>query len=322
MQRIPNEMHRWGVILAGGDGTRLRPLTRLVWGDDRPKQFCPLLGRRTLLAQTRLRIADCILPSRTVFALRRAHEPFYSRELEDVPPTQMVVQPSNRGTLTAILWSLLHVIQRDPHAAVAVFPSDHFYSNEEKLVEGVESAFDLTEINSRSVILLGATPTQPEVEYGWIEPGAAVASRFDHPLMPVKRFWEKPSYQDAKGLWAQGCLWNTFVMVGRASAFVEMIQRAVPNMYGAFEPILTLPNPEMEAEMMQSVYEKLPIADFSREVLSVSAEMLAVARLGDVGWSDLGDPRRLMATLLKGRIENSWLTSESCNRSDLLVGTS
>jgi hypothetical protein len=78
----------------------------------------------------------------------------------------------------------------------------------------------------------------------------------------------------------------------------------------------------MEAEMMQSVYEKLPIADFSREVLPVSAEMLAVARLGDVGWSDLGDPRRLMATLLKRRIENSWLTSESCNRSDLLVGMS
>ena len=70
------------------------------------------------------------------------------------------------------------------------------------------------------------------------------------------------------------------------------------SMYRAFEPILTLPNPEMEAEMMQSVYEKLPIADYSRKVLSVSAEMLAVARLGDVGWSDLGDPRRLMATRL------------------------
>ena len=165
-------------------------------------------------------------------------------------------------------------------------------------MEGVESAFDLTEINSRSVILLGATPTQPEVEYGWIEPGAAVASRFGHQSMPIKRFWEKPSYQEAQGLWARGCLWNTFVMVGRASAFVEMIQRAVPNMYRAFERTLTLPNPEMEAEMMQSAYEKLPIADFPREVLSVSAEMLAVARLGDVGWSDLGDPRRLMATRL------------------------
>ena len=166
MQKSPNEMHRWGVILAGGDGTRLRALTRFVWGDDRPKQFCPLLGRRTLLAQTRLRTAASILPSRTVFALRRAHEHFYSGELKRVPPTQMVVQPGNRGTLPAILWTLLHVIQRDPHAAVAFFPSDHSYSNEEKFVEGVESAFDLTQINSRSVILLGATPTEPEVEYG------------------------------------------------------------------------------------------------------------------------------------------------------------
>ena len=74
--------------------------------------------------------------------------------------------------------------------------------------------------------------------------------------------------------------------------------------------------------MMQSVYEKLPIADFSREVLSVSAEMLAVARLGDVGWSDLGDPRRLVATLTKRGIENPWVTSGSSNRCGLAVATS
>jgi mannose-1-phosphate guanylyltransferase len=323
MQRRPNEMHRWGVILAGGDGTRLKSLTRLVSGDDRPKQFCPLLGRRTLLAQTRRRIAACILPSRTVFALMRLHEPFYSKELENVPPTQMVVQSSNRGTLPAILWSLLRVIQLDRHASVAFFPSDHSYSNEEKFMYGVESAFDLSEVNTHSVILLGATSKEPEVEYGWIEPEeAAVAGRFGGQLMRVKRFWEKPSYQVAEGLRAQGCLWNTFVMVGRANAFVEMIQRAVPNMYRAFQPILALPNSEMEAVMMKPVYEKLAIADFSREILSVSTEMLAVARLGDVGWSDLGDPRRLITTLLKRGIENPWVTSGSCNRSDLVVGTS
>jgi hypothetical protein len=103
---------------------------------------------------------------------------------------------------------------------------------------------------------------------------------------------------------------------------VEMIQRAVPNMYRAFQPILALPNSEMEAVMMKPVYEKLAIADFSREILSVSTEMLAVARLGDVGWSDLGDPRRLITTLLKRGIENPWVTSGSCNRSDLVVGTS
>src|SRR5258708_1446252 len=107
MQRDCNREHRWGVILAGGEGVRLRLLTRMVCGDDRPKQFCPLLGGMTLLARTRQRIARCVSPDQTVFVLLRAHERFYGEELKNVPSTHMVVQPSNRGTLPAILCSLI-----------------------------------------------------------------------------------------------------------------------------------------------------------------------------------------------------------------------
>src|SRR5713226_8527611 len=125
MQSSLNHKHRWGVILSGGDGIRLRPLTRLLTGDDRPKQFCRLLGEKTLLAETRHRVAQTVRPDRTLFVLTRSHEPFYAAELAEVPPTQMVVQPSNRGTLPAILWSLTHLVRLDQRAAVAFFPSDH-----------------------------------------------------------------------------------------------------------------------------------------------------------------------------------------------------
>ena len=133
MKRKSND-HRWGVILAGGDGVRLRSLTRLVSGDDRPKQFSPLLEGRTLLAQTRLRIAESIDRDRTLFVLTRAHEPFYEKELEKVPPNRMVVQPSNRGTLPAILWSLFRIVRYDEPALVAFFPSDHHYSKENEFI--------------------------------------------------------------------------------------------------------------------------------------------------------------------------------------------
>src|SRR5712691_3181677 len=99
MQSSPNHNHRWGVILSGGDGVRLRPFTRLLTGDDRPKQFCRLGGDKTLLAQTRDRVARTVPPDRTVFALTKTHEPFYAAELAEVPVAQMVVQPCNRGTL-------------------------------------------------------------------------------------------------------------------------------------------------------------------------------------------------------------------------------
>jgi mannose-1-phosphate guanylyltransferase len=309
----PNDKHRWGMVLAGGDGTRLRSLTRIVSGDDRPKQFCPLLGGRTLLAQTRLRTAESIGRDRTLFALTKVHEPFYAKELENVPPIRMVVQPCNRGTLPAILWSLLRIIRLDKSASVAIFPSDHYYAKEEKFMAGIASAFDLAEANTRSVILLGALATHPEIEYGWIEPGATVTSSSGDRLKAVKRFWEKPSCQIARSLFDQGCLWNTFVMVGCATAFQAMIQHASPNLYSAFEPILSLPDCAMEAELMQRIYDHLPTADFSKLVLSLSTEMLAVASLGDIGWSDLGDPQRLITTLFESGIENPWVAAGACS---------
>jgi mannose-1-phosphate guanylyltransferase len=313
MVGIQHETQRWGVILAGGDGARLKSLTRSVSDDNRPKQFCPLLGGKTLLAETRHRVQANIDSSRILFLLTKKHEPFYAGELENVPPDRMIVQPSNRGTLPAILWSLLRIARQDEHASVVFFPSDHYYSHEEKFVEGVKSALDAADADPCAVMLLGAAPTQPEVEYGWIEPERNTAGRSDSGLMQVKRFWEKPAYQTAERLLVEGCLWNTFVMVGRASAFLEMIRQAVPDLYRSFKAALAVPDASREAVVMQSIYDKLSGADFSSEVLSVSTKHLTVTSLGDIGWSDLGDPHRLITTLFKSGIDNPWVASGSCS---------
>src|ERR1044072_8842110 len=87
--------HRWGIILAGGEGARLRSLTRAIVGDERPKQFCPILGDETLLDQTRNRVALAVPPQRTLFVVTRTHEQFYRSHLCDVPPELLVVQPKN-----------------------------------------------------------------------------------------------------------------------------------------------------------------------------------------------------------------------------------
>ena len=320
MKRELND-HRWGVILAGGDGVRLRPLTRLVSGDDRPKQFSPLFGGKTLLAQTRLRITGSIDRDRTLFVLTSAHEPFYQKELENVRTSRMVVQPGNRGTLPAILWSLFRIVRRDERALIAFFPSDHHYANEAEFMAGVGSAFDLAESNAQLVILLGAAATHSETEYGWIEPGASVTSPSGGRLMAVKRFWEKPSHTIAQSLLDRGCLWNTFVMVGCATAFLEIIRTASPALYRAFEPVLSLRDSAIETEMMERIYHDVPVADFSKQVLAVSTERLAVASLDDVGWSDLGDPHRLITTLSTSGIENPWVTSGNCNHCGLRLAT-
>ena len=299
--------HRWGVILAGGEGVRLRSLTRLIAGDDRPKQFCPLLGGRTLLAQTRQRIARRISHNRALFVLLKAHESFYADELADVSAAQKLVQPSNRGTLPAILWSLLQIVELDPRAAVAFFPSDHYYTDEGNFMAGTALAFGAAESNRDSVILLAAPAMHPETEYGWIEAEAAPSCQLENGLLRVKHFWEKPSQEVATDLLDRGCVWNTFVMVGLATAFLRLIRSSAPEVYHAFASMYRQRDPDIEAELMSSLYADLPTVDLSKRVLAMAPEMLRVLCLGDVGWSDLGSPQRVVEVARRTGEKNDWL---------------
>jgi mannose-1-phosphate guanylyltransferase len=167
----------------------------------------------------------------------RAHESFYEDQLADVKPSRMIVQPANKGTTPAIVYSLVKLLALDEHAIVCFFPADHYYAEDQLFVSAVDRAVQLASENSDTVILLGAKPRSPETAYGYIEPGVRLKGTLGSSAFRVKRFWEKPSLDDARGLLERGCLWNTFVMIGRVSAFLKIVELGAPRVLSALAPL-------------------------------------------------------------------------------------
>jgi mannose-1-phosphate guanylyltransferase len=301
----------WGIVLAGGNGVRLKALSRFISGDDRPKQFCPLFGGKTLLGMTRERIAQTIAPEKTVFVVVRDHERYYRPELRSVDQSRIVIQPCGKGITAAIVYGLLRLARLGGEdSPVALFPTDHDYADEGRFSNAVRSAFDIVHERPGWLVLLGAEADKAQVQYGWIEPGDALMNESPGPSnsgngkspYQVKRFLEKPSARVARELLRRGCFWNTFVVVGLVRTFLHTVARAQPGIFEAFEPLRRREASCSESELAERIYNALPPGDFCHQILSASTASLVMFPLGEAGWSDLGTPERVrLAAELRAR---------------------
>jgi mannose-1-phosphate guanylyltransferase len=291
--------HLWAVLLAGGDGVRLRDLTVRIVGDDRPKQFCPIVGTESLLRQTRTRLDPLFSGNRQVFVVSHAHERYYREELADANDSLVIAQPMNRGTAVGIIVALVRVMQADPDAIVGFFPCDHHYSDDESFRSIVGTAISSAEQFPGSLVIVGAEADYAETEYGWIEPGLALSETQARSLCRVNRFWEKPALPQARTLLQLGCLWNTFVTIGSAATFFELLCSEVPDV------VLSVTRGLADNDLAPT-YDRLPSVDFSRDILVHQAKRLLVLRDSGSGWADLGSPNRVLRLLAGNVNQPAW----------------
>lgn len=296
----------WAAVLAGGQGVRLRPLTRHLYGDERPKQFAVIAGGRSLLQHTLKRVGLRIPRERTLVVALREHAGYLESEFAGAPVPRLLVQPCDRGTAAAILLAAHKISWWDPQATVALFPSDHFVLEETVFMDHVAGVVAAVEQHPGWVILLGAQPTDPDREYGWIEPGEPLGQMAIGPLYRVRRFWEKPTVETARVCLARGGLWNTFVAVAKASTLIDLGRQWLPDLHGRFARLARFADTVDESRAVQEAYLAIPSINFSKAVLDRCPPSLIVSRLPALTWRDWGTPERVLRSLRRHGVSPPW----------------
>jgi mannose-1-phosphate guanylyltransferase len=293
---------RCGIVLAGGEGQRLRPFIRRFRTDDLPKQYVNLIGADTMFERTFHRGEKLIHKEHLFTVVTQGHlrHAEVRRQLSDRPKGTVVVQPENKETAPGLLLPLSYIYRRYPNATVVVLPSDHFILEEDLFAKHLDLACRVVERDPSRFILLGMQPNEPDPEYGYI---LSDERTNDLGVRKVLRFVEKPERPAARKLIAQGGLWNTMIMVFKAKTLMEVVRITARSLYSSFKRIMDAIETNEERAVVENTYRDIEPLNFSSgllELLPLSISVcLSVLPVQGVYWSDLGSEQRLLSALQK-----------------------
>ncbi len=289
----------WAIVLAGGEGERLKPAVCRWLGGHRPKQYCTFIGTRSMLEHTWDRCRLLTSPHRIISIIGAGHRQFIEQFKSPKIPGMVIEQPEAKGTLPGLLLPLTYLMAANPRAIVYVFPSDHFVYPEARFLRFVRAAGLIASCRPDRLVLLGAVPDGAESDYGWIEgtPAADGSNR----VRRIQSFFEKPSRRKARQLFKNGCFWNTLVFAAKARSLWNFVGEFYPESAQRFDLLRRVLKavrmgrvaPSMEQVALHHVYESIEETDLSRDLLQRIPERLLLLPLEDVEWSDWGRPARI-----------------------------
>lgn len=272
--------NKYCLILAGGNGSRLWPISRTT----KPKQFLDLFGTgRTLLQQTYDRVAQFIDPSHIYVSTNFDYLPLVYEQLPEVDDMHILEEPLRRGTLAAVAWGSVFIAKQNPQSVLFVTPSDQIILREEQYRQDVLDGLDFVSEND-GLLVTGITPSRPETGYGYIQMDDE--NPLSGNIFPVKSFTEKPNAEFANIFMQEGdFLWNTGLLCFSTRVMLDNLFMLVP------EYRVEIPRMMAEAEsnnprLVPEFFSVLPNYNMDVSILERS-EHVYVQR-GHFGWADLG----------------------------------
>jgi len=284
----------WTLALAGGEGVRLADYVQRRFGRRIPKQYCCLLGARSMLEHTLDRLNRLTPPSRTLAVIGTNHADLAMPQLEG-RCDHVFRQPSSRDTGMALYVALAMIKRYTPNAIITITPTDHYVSPSGKYVEQVRAARGVAARMRDAVVLVGARPTEPDPDLGYVTVGEPLIRVPD--VRGVLGFVEKPSVALANELLAQGAVWNTMVTCATVDALWELGRETEPRLLDILDSFVPLVGTPDEDDAIEYIYRAYLPVSFSRDVLERAPERLAVIELEGVEWSDWGRPERIETVL-------------------------
>jgi mannose-1-phosphate guanylyltransferase len=283
--------HTYAVIMAGGGGTRLWPVSR----KNKPKQLLPLLGDETLFQSTVARLSNLFPPERILVVTVAEQMTEMREQAPSIPVENYLIEPAPRGTASVVGLAAAILHQRDPQAVMAILPSDHHIRNRDLFHYLIRAAVDVAK--SGCLVTLGISPTTPSTAYGYIQQGTPLDGKFNYPVYAVKRFMEKPDEKTAQQLIRTGDhSWNSGMFVWTTERILAEFARQMPTLDSALKRIAAADAQQRES-VIQSLWPDLKVETIDYGIME-NAENVAVLPASGLGWSDVGSWDSLFEVLL------------------------
>ncbi len=283
------------VIMAGGSGTRLWPLSR----KKKPKQMIRLFGGKSLLRQSYERLAGLLEPESIYVITTADHLELVAGELPELPANNLLGEPCGRDTANAVGMAAAVLHQRDPDGVMGIFTADHIITPVDRFRRTVASAFKRADENPEALITIGVVPTAPEVGFGYVKRGESLGEGFYR----VDRFVEKPDLQTAERYLAGGeYYWNSGMFAWRIGTIMEEVKKHLPQSYPSLMELGQAWGSSSWAQLAGKLYPDLERISVDFAIMEKAERVLVVEM--DCRWRDVGSWNALAEVLSADDVGN------------------